>query len=66
MLEFVSNGLGVALVQESIVESCPELRAIPLSDPTLTWTLGIITPAPEHVSPAAREFLELLRVGLAA
>jgi DNA-binding transcriptional LysR family regulator len=59
ILDFVAHGLGVALVQEHLATSRPDLRAIRLTDPDLTWTLAAIVHR-HHVTPAARAFIDLL------
>jgi DNA-binding transcriptional LysR family regulator len=61
LLDFVANGLGVTLVQETIARSRPELCAIPLLDPGLRWTLAVVTSSRERVAPAARAFIEMLQ-----
>jgi DNA-binding transcriptional LysR family regulator len=57
-LDFVAHGLGVTLAVESVVAIRPDLRAIPLADPAMTWTLAAIVH--RHATPAARAFIALL------
>jgi DNA-binding transcriptional LysR family regulator len=59
ILDFVAHGLGVALVQEYLATSRPDLRAIRLTDPDLTSTLAAIVHR-HNVTPAARAFIDLL------
>jgi DNA-binding transcriptional LysR family regulator len=59
ILDFVACGLGVTLVQECLATSRPDLRAIPLADTDLTWTLAAIV-SRHRATPAARAFLALL------
>jgi DNA-binding transcriptional LysR family regulator len=58
MLDFVAHGLGITLLQQTLARSRPNLRAIPLADPEATWTLAVITPAPNRVTPAASAFID--------
>ncbi len=60
MLGFVEHGLGVTLLHQTLAESWPTLRGIPLSDPAVTWTLAAVTRELEEISPATRAFLDLL------
>src|SRR5262249_24616098 len=52
ILDFVAHGLGFTLLPEYLATSRPDLRAIPLADSDMTWTLAAImsrhqaTPAP--------------------
>ena len=59
ILDFVAHGLGISLVQERLAASRPDLRAIPLADTDLTWTLAAIVHR-HQATPAARAFLALL------
>jgi DNA-binding transcriptional LysR family regulator len=58
-LDFVAYGLGVTLAVESAAAIRPDLRAIPLADPAMTWTLAAVAHR-HHATPAARAFLSLL------
>lgn len=65
VLDFVAQGLGVALLVPELLAGYPELRAIPLAadefaDQDLTWTLAAVTPAADQPTPAARALLSLL------
>src|SRR5262249_56500971 len=42
ILDFVAHGLGFTLLPEYLATSRPDLRAIPLADPDMTWTLAAI------------------------
>jgi DNA-binding transcriptional LysR family regulator len=59
ILDFVGHGLGVALVVESVAASRPDLQAISLAGPPMTWTLAAIAHR-HHATPAARAFVALL------
>jgi DNA-binding transcriptional LysR family regulator len=59
ILDFVAHGLGVAFVPESPAASQPDVRAIRLVDPTMTWTFAAIAHR-YHATPAARAFIALL------
>lgn len=59
ILDFVAHGLGVALLQASLAISRPDLCAIPLADPAMTWTLGAIVHR-HHATQAAQAFIKLL------
>jgi DNA-binding transcriptional LysR family regulator len=59
ILAFVSHGLGVAFAPESLLSTRPELRAIPLTDPVVTWTLAAII-SRDGATPATHALLALL------
>jgi DNA-binding transcriptional LysR family regulator len=59
ILDFVAHGLGITLAIESLAADRPDLRAIPLAGPAMTWTLGAIAHR-HHAAPAARAFVALL------
>jgi DNA-binding transcriptional LysR family regulator len=59
ILEFVAHGLGVTLVQEYLATSRPDLRAIPLADSSMTWTLAAIM-SRDRATPRASAFISLL------
>jgi DNA-binding transcriptional LysR family regulator len=59
ILDFVAHGLGITLAIESLAASRPDLRAIPLTGHTMTWTLAAIAHR-HHVTPAARALIALL------
>jgi DNA-binding transcriptional LysR family regulator len=59
-LEFVAHGLGVALLSRELAESRPPLVAVPLSDPTMMWTVGVVTAVAHRRTPATDALLELL------
>jgi DNA-binding transcriptional LysR family regulator len=59
ILDFVAHGLGFTLLPEYLATSRPDLRAIPLADPDMTWTLAAIM-SRRQATPAARAFAALL------
>jgi DNA-binding transcriptional LysR family regulator len=59
ILAFVSHGLGVAFAAESVLSTRPELRAIPLTDPVVTWTLAAII-SRDGATPATHALLAVL------
>ena len=59
ILEFVADGLGVTLVHEYLATSRADLRAIPLADPSMTWTLATIV-SRDRATPAASAFIPLV------
>ncbi|MEY2447533.1 MAG: hypothetical protein QOH79_1009 [Acidimicrobiaceae bacterium] len=60
ILEFVAHGLGIALLGHDDAVSRPPLVAVPLSDPTLVWTVGVVTAAAHRRTAATEALLELL------
>jgi DNA-binding transcriptional LysR family regulator len=60
MLEFVAHGLGVALLGREDALSRPPLVAVPFSDPTMVWAIGVITAAADRRAGATDALLELL------
>ena len=59
ILDFVAHGLGFTLLPEYLATSRPDLRAIPLADPDMTWTLAAIM-SRHQATPAGRAFAALL------
>jgi len=59
ILDFVAHGLGFTLLPEYLATSRPDLRAIPLADSDMTWTLAAIM-SRHQATPAARAFAALL------
>jgi DNA-binding transcriptional LysR family regulator len=59
IVDFVARGLGVALVPEFVAASRPDLRAIPVADPAVTWTLAAIADR-HHATLATRALLAVL------
>jgi len=59
ILAFVSHGLGVAFAAGSVLSTRPELRAIPLTDPVVTWTLAAII-SRDGATPATHALLAVL------
>jgi DNA-binding transcriptional LysR family regulator len=59
ILDFVAHGLGVALLPESVAASQPDVRAIRLVGPAVTWTFAAVV-SRDRATPAARAFLALL------
>jgi DNA-binding transcriptional LysR family regulator len=60
ILEFVAHGLGIAVLSHDDAMTRPPLVAIPFSDPSMVWTVGLITTTAKRRSPPASAFLELL------
>ena len=60
ILDFVAHGLGFTLLPEYLATSRPDLRAIPLAGPDMTWTLAAIM-SRHQATPAGRAFAALLR-----
>jgi DNA-binding transcriptional LysR family regulator len=60
ILEFVAHGLGIALLAREDALSRPPLMAIPFSDPTMVWTVGVVTPTARRRTAATDALLELL------
>ena len=61
MTGLVCQGLGVALVPESMSRSRPGLTALPLASTDLRWRLSVATSATRPLSPAASALLEEIR-----
>ena len=59
ILDFVAHGLGFTLLPQYLATSRPDLRAIPLADPDMTWTLAAIM-SRRQATPAGRAFAALL------
>ena len=59
ILDFVAHGLGFTLLPEYLATSRPDLRAIPLAGPDMTWTLAA-TMSRHQATPAGRAFTALL------
>src|SRR5262249_56785475 len=59
ILDFVAHGLGFTLLPEYVAASRPDLRAIPLADPDMTWTLAAIM-SRHQATPAGRALAALL------
>jgi DNA-binding transcriptional LysR family regulator len=59
ILDFVAHGLGFTLLPQYLATSRPDLRAIPLAGPDMTWTLAAIT-SRHQATPAGRAFAALL------
>jgi DNA-binding transcriptional LysR family regulator len=59
ILDFVAHGLGFTLLPEYLATSRPDLQAIPLADPDMTWTLAAIM-SRHQATPAGRAFAALL------
>ena len=59
ILDFVAHGLGFTLLPEYLATSRPDLLAIPLAGPDMTWTLAAIM-SRHQATPAGRAFAALL------
>ncbi|MES2115033.1 MAG: LysR family transcriptional regulator [Pseudomonadota bacterium] len=66
LIEMVRAGLGVAVVPQLAmpVARLGELRAVPLKQQDIARTLGIIRRSGRMLSPAARQFYELIKLAL--
>ena len=60
VLEFVAHGLGIALLAREDAISRPPLVAVPFSDPTMIWTVGVVTAAAHRRSAATDALVEFL------
>ncbi|HEX3804277.1 MAG TPA: LysR family transcriptional regulator [Solirubrobacteraceae bacterium] len=59
-LQLVREGLGVALLPDSLMTADPHgLRTHPIT-PTLSWDVAVVAREPEATSPAAEAFLALV------
>jgi DNA-binding transcriptional LysR family regulator len=56
--ESVAAGPGVTLEGRSFAKLRPQLRAIPLADKKVTWTLAVVSR--DHPTRVARAFMELI------
>lgn len=64
IIELVAAGLGVALVPDT-ASADPRLRAIPVSDASIAYSLQLALPAGGAASPAAGAFAEHVQASLA-
>src|SRR5262249_15878069 len=53
ILDFVAHGLGFTLLPEYLATSRPDLRAVPLADSDMTWTLAAIMSRHQATPPAS-------------
>jgi DNA-binding transcriptional LysR family regulator len=60
ILAMVENGMGLALLPQSVVTSRPKLQAIPLRDPVMPWELDLAWPRGASLSFAAQELIALV------
>lgn len=58
--EYLSAGLGVAVVPDVVPLAAPSTVAAPLRDPGLTWPLSIVTHSRNTPSRALRTLLDLI------
>ncbi|HWD03737.1 MAG TPA: LysR family transcriptional regulator [Amycolatopsis sp.] len=58
--EYVSTGLGVAVVPDVVPLAAPGTVVVPLRDPDLTWPLSIVTHERNPPSRALRTLLDLI------
>lgn len=65
IIELVASQLGIAILPKSIYykQNNPNIRIVPLRNPTLIWELGIITKKDSYHSFALRELLKQLTKG---
>ena len=61
LLELVKAGLGVAVVPDLAIPPDSALATIPLRDPEITRTLGVIRRSGRVFSPGAQQLYELLK-----
>jgi DNA-binding transcriptional LysR family regulator len=59
ILAMVQNGLGLALLPQSVVAHAAHLAAIPLRDPVIPWELALAWPRNLPLSDAAQALLKL-------
>jgi DNA-binding transcriptional LysR family regulator len=59
ILDFVAHGLGFTLLPQYLATNRPDLQAIPLAHPDMTWTLAAIM-SRHQATPAGRAFAALL------
>ncbi|SDG00375.1 DNA-binding transcriptional regulator, LysR family [Sinosporangium album] len=58
---YVAHGLGVAFLPAAFAETVePRVRAVPLADAELSWTLSVVTSATRTPTRALHAFLNLL------
>ncbi|MBW8090987.1 LysR family transcriptional regulator [Streptomyces hygroscopicus subsp. hygroscopicus] len=59
--DYVAHGLGVALLPPDLAERAGEtVRAVPLADVRLTWTLSVVASATRPPTRALHAFLDLI------
>jgi DNA-binding transcriptional LysR family regulator len=59
-LEFVAQGLGVTVLQQSFASVRPDLSFVPLSDRDATWTLAVATAQGRQLPKAAEILLDIV------
>jgi DNA-binding transcriptional LysR family regulator len=59
ILDFVAEGLGVTLLQDTFAHSRPDVQAVPLAGAPLTWTLALAVPPAGRITTAARAFRDV-------
>jgi DNA-binding transcriptional LysR family regulator len=57
---FVSHGLGVAILPTRAVPQSPRCRALPVTDQSLEWSLHVATAEHRNIGAAARALLEMV------
>jgi DNA-binding transcriptional LysR family regulator len=59
----IGENLGISILPQSIQNKVnqQQVKAIPITTPTIPWNLGIITKKGRYVSHAAKEFIHMLR-----
>ncbi|MFF3256397.1 LysR family transcriptional regulator [Actinacidiphila glaucinigra] len=58
--QYVAHGLGMAFLPAAFAQSVGGVRAVPLEDIELSWTLSVITSARRKPTRALHAFLDLL------
>jgi DNA-binding transcriptional LysR family regulator len=59
LLDFVAEGLGLAIVPEAAARSRPDLKQIVLSGGDWTWTVSVVCAGSAPVNPAAKALWEM-------
>lgn len=59
--DFVSHGLGIALLPQFAIHPGPSVAVVPLTDTELVWPMSLAVPADRRPSAAAAALIELLR-----
>ncbi|MFC6081482.1 LysR family transcriptional regulator [Sphaerisporangium aureirubrum] len=57
---YVGHGLGVALIPAFAVRRDPRVRAVPVADDTLPWSLGVATATARRPSAAVKALLAMV------
>jgi DNA-binding transcriptional LysR family regulator len=63
MMRLVAEGLGVALLPQSVAEPLPRVRFVSLRKPAPVWDLAVAVADGDHLSRAARELVAMIVPG---